>query len=386
MKIAFIFDTFLVKRNDNNYYGMTLTYDFFKERYLSMFDSVVVTTRVKLENKSNSATSGYKIVNGDNVEVRPIEDYVSIPDAIINKKKITQSLKKVINDVDKVIIRMPSVLGIMAAKICEKEKKNYLIEMVACPWDGYINHTNCVGKIIAPVMYFETRKVVKKCDNVLYVTEKFLQKRYPTYGSQVSCSDVVLDNVDNNVLQKRKEMISKCNIKELSLVTVANVGMKYKGHIYVFKAIADLKKNGYNFKYYLIGNGSQERLKKIAKKLCISDNIVFVGSLPHDRVFEFLKKMDLYIQPSLQEGLPRALIEAMSLGMPAIGSNAGGIPELLNEKMIFKKKNVFELEKILTNLTLELLYQNSDFNYKKSLEYDYNHLNEKRKSFYLGDV
>ena len=141
-----------------------------------MFDSVVVTTRVKLENKSNSATSGYKIVNGDNVEVRPIEDYVSIPDAIINKKKITQSLKKVINDVDKVIIRMPSVLGIMAAKICEKEKKNYLIEMGACPWDGYINHTNCIGKVIAPVMYFETKKAVKKCNYVLYVTEKFLQR------------------------------------------------------------------------------------------------------------------------------------------------------------------------------------------------------------------
>ena len=72
--------------------------------------------------------------------------------------------------------------------------------------------------------------------------------------------------------------------------------------------------------------------------------------------------------------------------MPAIGSNAGGIPELLSEKMIFKKKNIFDLEKILTNLTLELLYQNSDVNYKKSMEYDYNHLNEKRKSFYLGDV
>lgn len=384
MKIAFIFDTFLVKRNDNNYYGMTLTYDFFKERYLSMFDSVVVTTRVKLENKSNSATSGYKIVNGDNVEVKPIEDYVSIPDAIINKKKIIQSLKKVINDVDKVIIRMPSVLGIMATKICEKEKKNYLIEMVACPWDGYINHTNCIGKVIAPVMYFETKKAVKKCNNVLYVTEKFLQKRYPTYGNQVSCSDVILDNVDNNVIQKRKEMISKCNLKELSLVTVANVGMKYKGHIYVFKAIADLKKKGYNYKYYLIGNGSQERLKSLAEKLCINDNIVFVGSLPHDKVFEFLKKMDLYIQPSLQEGLPRALIEAMSLGMPAIGSTAGGIPELLQSKYIFKKRNVKNLIYIMQSFNYQLLLEASQFNFDKSLEFTPEKLDKIRKKFYKG--
>ena len=44
MKAAFIFDTILAIDENNNYFGMTLNYDFFKERYLTMFDSIIVIT------------------------------------------------------------------------------------------------------------------------------------------------------------------------------------------------------------------------------------------------------------------------------------------------------------------------------------------------------
>ena len=59
MKVAFVFDTFLLKRGAS-YYGMTLTYDFFKERYLDKIDNLVVITRVSKWNNSDSRASGYK--------------------------------------------------------------------------------------------------------------------------------------------------------------------------------------------------------------------------------------------------------------------------------------------------------------------------------------
>jgi glycosyltransferase involved in cell wall biosynthesis len=46
-------------------------------------------------------------------------------------------------------------------------------------------------------------------------------------------------------------------------------------------------------------------------------------------VRDWLDRIDIYLQPSRQEGLPRALIEAMARACPALGSTAGGIPELL---------------------------------------------------------
>ncbi len=56
----------------------------------------------------------------------------------------------------------------------------------------------------------------------------------------------------------------------------------------------------------------------------------FDGTLPtQPQVLDWLGAVDVYLQPSLQEGLPRALIEAMSQGCPALGAAAGGIVELL---------------------------------------------------------
>ena len=92
--------------------------------------------------------------------------------------------------------------------------------------------------------------------------------------------------------------------------------------------------------------------------------------------------MDLYIQPSLQEGLPRAMIEAMSVGMPIIGSNAGGIPELIDKNCIFKKKNVNEIMSIIKKIDNEFLVAQSQKNYLNSKKFDKNSLNNKRNAFY----
>ena len=57
---------------------------------------------------------------------------------------------------------------------------------------------------------------------------------------------------------------------------------------------------------------------------------MFNGVLPSGQpVLNWLDDIDIYVQPSFQEGLPRALVEAMSGGRPAFASTTGGIPELL---------------------------------------------------------
>src|SRR5690606_15570335 len=112
--------------------------------------------------------------------------------------------------------------------------------------------------------------------------------------------------------------------------TTAAIDVKHKGQQYVIEALGELKKNGYTkFEYHLVGGGDPAYLKSIAKRHNIEENIHFLGTLPHNKVFEWLDNIDIYVQPSRQEGLPRALIEAMSRGLPAFGANTAGIPELL---------------------------------------------------------
>lgn len=383
--VGFVFDTILYKK-DNDYYGMTLTYDFFKDRYLDKIDRMSIITRSLDISLATGNIDGYKKTNGNNIYVNPIKEYNQIPDAVIKRKKISDELKKQLVICDKVIIRMPSVLGIMACDICERNNIPYMIEMVACAWDGYCNHTNKIGKIVAPFMFYFTKRCVLNCKYVLYVTNDFLQRRYPTKGKQFSCSDVILSDRNDRILEKKLKSMSNFNKKDFSMCTVANVGMKYKGHIYVLKAMKKLKNKGYNIKYFLAGNGNQEYLKKYIKKANLESNVIFLGSLTHDKIFELLDEIDVYIQPSLQEGLPRATIEAMSRACVCIGSDVGGIPELLNSKMIFRRKKVRELMKILSNINKKLVCDESKQNYHNSKKFEKKFLDNKRNEIYNGFI
>lgn len=87
----------------------------------------------------------------------------------------------------------------------------------------------------------------------------------------------------------------------------------------------------------------------------VADQIKIIGQMPHDKVFTWLDSIDIYAQPSRQEGLPRAMIEAMSRGIPCIGAKTAGIPELIDNKYIFtnSKTEVEEISKLLLDMRSE---------------------------------
>lgn len=106
------------------------------------------------------------------------------------------------------------------------------------------------------------------------------------------------------------------------------------------------------------------------------------GSIEHDKIFKFLNDMDIYVQPSLQEGLPRAVLEALSMGLPVIGSKTGGIPEIVRKKDIFKKRNVKQIVNILENIDKNELEEMSKYSFEKIKEFDVEKLDKIRKEFY----
>src|SRR5205809_1714074 len=81
----------------------------------------------------------------------------------------------------------------------------------------------------------------------------------------------------------------------------------------------------------IVGSGGyQAQLEARAAALGIGTRVQFRGQLAAaEAVRAELDRADLFVLPSRQEGLPRAMIEAMARGLPCIGSTVGGIPELL---------------------------------------------------------
>ena len=293
-----------------------------------------------------------------------------------DKKNIEQA----VYNSDAVIIRIPSFISIEVYKYAKKHNKPILAEVVACPWDSYWNH-GIKGKIIAPYMVIMLKKIVANADYVLYVTNEFLQHRYPTQSIQIGCSDVELNILNEDILKTRIEKINEFK-GNLIIGTLAAVDTKYKGQQYVIKAISILKKKGFIVKYKLAGGGNQEFLKKLAKKYDVSELVEFDGVIAHNDVFKWIDTLDLYIQPSLQEGLPRALIEVMSRACPAVGFVTGGIPELINKDCLIQRKNVKAIASLLEKIDSDFLAQKAYENYIKSKEYQKETLDIKREIFY----
>ena len=78
----------------------------------------------------------------------------------------------------------------------------------------------------------------------------------------------------------------------------------------------------------LIGSGEQgEQVKELAREKQVKAN--FLGNVPNHELPEILNRHELFILPSLWEGMPKTLLEAMSCGLPAIGTKIDGIREVI---------------------------------------------------------
>src|SRR5699024_10051947 len=381
MKLVFDHDNIFYKYN-NQFYSTGGLYKKMLERYTSVFEKVIVISRQK---RIKQIDSGLTLASTPRVEFIEVPDFKKIS-KILKRIKAKKIIKNAVKDSDAIISRLPSSIGSIALSFSKKYNIPYLLEMVACPWDALWNHS-LKGKIIAPIVFLKTKRDAKHSNYVLYVTNEFLQNRYPTKGYSTNCSNVELDDFDENVLKERINKIDKRKeSNKIRIGTTAAVNVKHKGQQYIIEALGELKKRGFtNFEYQLVGPGDQTFLKSIANRNNVSNQVVFLGSKKHEEVFKWLDTIDIYTQPSKQEGLPRALIEAMSRGLPAFGANTAGIPELLDNDYIFKndKKNIKEICTILLNYTNKSMRLQSYVNFKQSKKYDKKLIDKRREEFLI---
>ena len=108
-----------------------------------------------------------------------------------------------------------------------------------------------------------------------------------------------------------------------------------KGHRFLLDAMKQLSVEGLHFDLLLAGDGELRReLAEYCKHLGIADRVSFLGRIPHRELLDLyrLGRVTFVVLPSLHEGIPVALIEAMSYGLPVIGTRVGGTPELLRDE------------------------------------------------------
>jgi glycosyltransferase involved in cell wall biosynthesis len=103
-----------------------------------------------------------------------------------------------------------------------------------------------------------------------------------------------------------------------------------KGIEFYLKAAKIISDKRSDVKFLIVGDGPlQDSLKRLSKELGVEKFVRFPGC--REDVYDLINIMDVFVLPSLHEGLPTALLEALAMGKPVVATRVGGIPEVLKQ-------------------------------------------------------
>ena len=147
-------------------------------------------------------------------------------------------------------------------------------------------------------------------------------------SSQISRSEKIVIVYNATEIPKQKAAIfSSKEAQRFKLGTVGTLNFQ-KGIQYLIQAMPQILKEFPKTTLEIVGEGDYRRnLERLTKKLKLQKSVSFAGFVKD--VENRMKNYDLYVQPSLSESFGLAIIQAMSLGIPIVATNAGGIPEVV---------------------------------------------------------
>lgn len=301
----------------------------FWERYLDVFDRVRVIARVA---EASEAPPGWERSDGENVSFARIPCYVGPWQYCRKSLAVRKAVRAAASGSGAVLMRVGSQVAALLESCLRGADRPFGLEVVGDPHDTF--SPGAMRNPLRPVFRsWFTRQLRRQCRracSVAYVTRDALQRRYPPADGvfQTYYSSIEL-NSDAFVSSPRGPVAGP---RPIRLITVGTLEQLYKAPDVLLDAVALAVRGGSPLSLRIVGDGRRrEELNARAARLGITDNVMFMGHLSGGQaVREQLDQADLFVLPSRQEGLPRAMIEAMARALPCIGSTVGGIPELLS--------------------------------------------------------
>ncbi len=219
--------------------------------------------------------------------------------------------------------------------------------------------------------WFEkVKRTLESADHVITVSKSNFKTIVKKIGIPENSISVIPNGYDSNLFKPMDKLISR---KKLNLphdrtiiLNVANL-VPIKGHRYLIEAIKVVANNRDDILLVIVGDGILKKdLEKLIEKQKLNDHIQLVGAKPHQEIPLWMNACDIFVLPSLSEGTPTVMFEALGCGKPFIGTKVGGIPEIITSEkygLIVEPASSEDLaEKILSAL-------NMDWNAAEILQY-----------------
>jgi glycosyltransferase involved in cell wall biosynthesis len=298
----------------------------FWTRYREVFDQVRVVTRVREVDRP-----GPWRADGPGVSFVAVPDYVGPWQYLRRARQVRRAVAGGLGPGDAVILRVSSQLAAVLEALLRPAGRPYGVEVIGDPYDVF-----APGAVRHPLRGFFrwwfTRQLRRQCAGACaasYVTESALQRRYPASPGAFSCPCSSVDLPEAAFVPAPRQPRPAGG--PWTLLFVGTLAQLYKAPDVLIDAVASCRAGGLDVRLAVLGDGRHRaELEARAQSRGLGPHAQFLGQLPTgEAVRARLDQADLFVLPSRQEGLPRALVEAMARGLPCIGSTAGGIPELL---------------------------------------------------------
>lgn len=356
----------------------------FWKRYLDIFSEVLIVARVRplLKLEGNEIR-----VSSDRIKFYELDSYIGAKQGFMKLPSLKRKLN-LLADTNQgaYILRIGSPIADLLVPILKKRSIPYAVEVVGDPWDVFAK--GAISHPVRPLMrlYF-AYKLKKQCAGAKfssYVTEHALQKRYPPRNSvkTINASSI---NLSKDFLFENKTF----GRDDFDWVFVGTLEQFQKAPDILIRSFKILLNKHPRARLNFVGDGRKRLvLEELAISLGVQDSIYFHGSVASsEQVREFLVSSPFFVLPSRGEGLPRAMIEAMACSCLCVGSDIGGIRELIDAEWIAPVNDVEQLAQKMIKIMDQSVEQKniiSSRNFHKAKDYLGDKLEIRRKDFYLS--
>jgi glycosyltransferase involved in cell wall biosynthesis len=284
----------------------------------------------------------------EGVDVVALPYYVGIAGLIRTAPALVVAVFAAVRQSEYVVLRVPGAVTSLAALACRVLRRSYAVDVVGDAVDAVDGGAlGRAGRVCSSVVGRHVRWVTGHAGAARYVTARALQERYPAAADTptVGVSDVRLDGAVATGARN-------WDGPPFRLITVGTMEASYKGQDDLIRAVAELRAAGLDVSADLVGGGRLEATNRaLARDLGVADHVRFHGTVSdRAQLTRVLDEADVFVLASRQEGLPRALVEAMARGLPAVATHVGGVPELLDAGCLVPPDDPVALAAAIRNL------------------------------------
>ena len=314
-------------------------------RYLAVFSSVHLAARVK---DVARPSAGCVVASGPGVAFCSLPPYSGTSGFLRNVRSVQGAIREALPRCPALIVRAPSPVAYLLAQMALAARQPYGAEIVGDPDEvfapGAFRHPLRVP--LRRVATLAQKRLSRHAAAAMFVTTNALQLKYPTAGTAYAASDVALDDGAFAVDRSPRRTADP-----FTLISVAGLDQPYKGTSILLNALRELRQHSAPVRLRIVGAGTLlPELQRQARDLGVLADVEFLGQLDREGVRNALDSADLFVHPSLTEGLPRALLEAMARGLPAVASAVGGVPELLTSECLVPARDPHALASLIHRL------------------------------------